>query len=286
LATIVLCEALTLSNDQTLLLPAQKAVGHILYMQDADEQDPESSGGWRYEAGEDGDTSITGWQLMALRVARDSGLTVPEDAFTTGLKFLDSMQPNRQVGVYSYLPYSPVTAPMTAQALLAREYSGWKRDNPILQSGVQYLLQKENLPDRKRFDLYYWYAATQVMRHVGGKAWDKWNPLVREALLATQETSGHQAGSWKPQGFHDVSGGRLYMTALAACTLQVYYRYKPLYPLLPLGASAAKPLPQNPAAMAPAAVAPGAMPAAVAPNPPAVERAKKKPTVKRREPQN
>ncbi len=164
---------------------------------------------------------------------------------------------------------------MTAQGLLAREYAGWKLDNPALQVGVQFLLQKENLPDRKRFDLYYWYASTQVMRHLGGKTWEKWNPLVRDALIETQEKKGHQAGSWKPLGYHDVAGGRLYMTALGACTLQVYYRYKPIYPITALvGALSANAPKPDPAAMAPAP----------APNPLLIEHGKKKPAVGKRRP--
>jgi hypothetical protein len=50
-----------------------------------------------------------------------------------------------------------------------------------------------------------------------------------------QEQSGHPAGSWAPRGGaiggdHDTrEGGRIYMTSLALCTLEVYYRYLPLY---------------------------------------------------------
>ncbi len=110
IATIVLCEALTLSGDQALREPAQRAVGHILFMQDVDEQDPDATGGWRYEASEDGDTSITGWQLMAMRVARDAGFVVPEEAFTSAMKFLDGVQANPKSGLFSYLPGAPVTA--------------------------------------------------------------------------------------------------------------------------------------------------------------------------------
>lgn len=44
-----------------------------------------------------------------------------------------------------------------------------------------------------------------------------------------QDRVGHEAGSWRPRGNHDLMGGCLYMTALAACTLEVYYRHLPLY---------------------------------------------------------
>jgi hypothetical protein len=47
-----------------------------------------------------------------------------------------------------------------------------------------------------------------------------------------QETEVAARGSWKPRtgAIHAKQGGRLLTTALAALTLQVYYRYEPLLP--------------------------------------------------------
>ena len=46
---------------------------------------------------------------------------------------------------------------------------------------------------------------------------------------SSQEKRGHEAGSWAPRGGFAHRGGRLYMTSLAVCTLEVYYRHLPLY---------------------------------------------------------
>jgi len=102
-----------------------------------------------------------------------------------------------------------------------------------LKEGVEWLL-KEQLPNKDRPNIYCWYYATQAMHNVGGEPWKKWNAAVREALLSMQEKSGHAAGSWAPRGGaigdHDThEGGRIYMTSLSLCTLEVYYRYLPLY---------------------------------------------------------
>jgi hypothetical protein len=67
------------------------------------------------------------------------------------------------------------------------------------------------------------------MHHMGGAQWDKWNSALRDLLMSLQSGGGHEAGSWAPLGGHDQQGGRLYTTALAACTLEVYYRHLPLY---------------------------------------------------------
>ena len=98
--------------------------------------------------------------------------------------------------------------------------------------GAEYLL--ENAVDWSERDVYYWYYATQVMHHAGGPEWKRWNLKLRDILVQTQEKGGHEAGSWDPNGPHAHAGGRIYMTALAVCTLEVYYRHAPIFRRLKL----------------------------------------------------
>ena len=59
---------------------------------------------------------------------------------------------------------------------------------------------------------------------------------VREQVVKRQHTSGHMAGSWDPDdSLYGTKGGRIYCTALATLTLEVYYRFLRLYddPKLP-----------------------------------------------------
>jgi len=80
-------------------------------------------------------------------------------------------------------------------------------------------------------DMYYNYYATQVIKHIGGSKWKKWNPKMRDFLVKSQDKKGNAAGSWHFGGKSHASeaGGRLYNTALACMTLEVYYRFLPLY---------------------------------------------------------
>ena len=54
---------------------------------------------------------------------------------------------------------------------------------------------------------------------------------MRDYLVARQASEGHETGSWYFVDAHGSSGkgGRLYNTALSLLTLEVYYRYLPLY---------------------------------------------------------
>ena len=217
---IVLCEAYAMTGDEMLRDPAQRAIDFIV-----ESQHP--AGGWRDRPGEPGDTSVLGWQVMALQSARVAGLNVPEETLELSGHYLDTVM--SQDGVfYSYQKGRRPTHVMTAEALLCRMYSGWTLDNPELKAGIQSLVEK-NPPQRKDTNIYYWYYATQVLHHAGGVPWERWNLRLRDILVQTQEKSGHQAGSWKPKGPHANAGGRIYMTALAICTLEVYYRHAPIF---------------------------------------------------------
>jgi hypothetical protein len=226
LATIVLCEALAMSADESLRLAAQAAIDFIIAAQHED-------GGWRYYPGEEGDTSVVGWQLMALQAGRIAYLEVPKATLRRAGRFLDSVRVGRRSGLFAYQPGRGPSPAMTAEGLLSEQYLGWKADNPALREGINRLLREE-LPSKDVPNVYYWYYGTQVMHHVGGEPWKKWNAAVREVLLAMQDREGHRAGSWAPHGgaIGDADtreGGRIYMTSLALCTLEVYYRYLPLY---------------------------------------------------------
>ena len=65
--------------------------------------------------------------------------------------------------------------------------------------------------------------------HSRHHAWDEWNSKLRDHLVRTQAKKGHEAGSWHFADPWGDIGGRLYTTAMCAMTLEVYYRYMPLY---------------------------------------------------------
>jgi len=217
LATIVFCEAYAMTHDPALKDFAQGAIDFIVYAQDT------RRGGWRYTPGEPGDTTVTGWQLMALKSGQMARLNVPVRTIYLAQRFLSSVQSERGA-LYGYMSVAPRQA-TTAIGLLCRMYTGWQREHEPLARGVTYLSEWEPSKD----SMYYNYYATQVLHHWGGPEWKQWNVQMRDHLIATQANGGHQAGSWYFSGGRGDVGGRLYNTAMAVMTLEVYYRYMPLY---------------------------------------------------------
>lgn len=226
LAAIALSEAYGMTHDSWLREPAQAALNYI-----SEAQDP-NGGGWRYMPRQPGDTSVVGWQMMALRSGQLATLRVQQHTMRKAGYFLDHVQGDRGA-TYGYLGPERTRPATTAIGLLCRMYLGWKHEQLALQRGVHILGNLGPSTDKTpmRDNMYYNYYATQVMHHYGGYPWQRWNEVMRQYLIDTQETVGHQRGSWYFQGHdHGVgSGGRLYFTALACMTLEVYYRYMPLY---------------------------------------------------------
>ncbi len=219
ICTIALCEAYALSKDNALKLPTQRAVNFIVNAQDP------KGGGWRYQPGQAGDTSVVGWQIMALKSAKIAKLQVPSKSITKATFFLNSVQ-TEDGAKYGY-DQPGAGQGTTAVGLLCRMYLGWTPKNAGLTTGVEFLGGVGPQPG----NMYFNYYATQVLHHWGGEPWTKWNNVMREYLVQSQEKSGDAAGSWKPVGGnHDeVAGGRLYRTCLSVMTLEVYYRHLPLY---------------------------------------------------------
>jgi hypothetical protein len=227
LAAIALCEAYGLTGDKNVGQAAQGAINFILTAQN------KTTGGWRYSPGDPGDTSVVGWQIMALKSAAMAGLSYSgganADAFAGGSKWLDSCAKGPASSLYSYTPEGGPSNTMTSVGLLCRQYLGAKRDNPMMVEGMKYFLA--NLPDKGAKNVYYWYYATQVMHNMPGYEWDQWNRVMRRLLVETQCRDGSCAnGSWDPAGDQwGKAGGRIMSTALSVLTLEIYYRYLPLF---------------------------------------------------------
>lgn len=221
IAAIALCEAFGLTQDPNLREPAQKALQFIVAAQHP------STGGWRYTPGEAGDTSVVGWQVMALKSGEMAGLEVPSATLDLARRWLASAAGSGgSLGTFGYTGPGGSLA-MTAEGLLCHQFLGCRRDDPQLTAGVRILYT--NLPQQDRETSYYWYYATQVLYHVQGQEWDAWNRAMRELIVGTQIRDGHLAGTWDPRDQWEQAGGRLYATCLRLLILETYYRHLPLY---------------------------------------------------------
>lgn len=228
IGTMALCEALGVTKDDRYREPARRAVAYSVSVQNT------ADGGWRYFPGQAGDTSVLGWMLLSLRSAHLAGLDVPDRTLSRATAYLDTAAMDAKGGTYAYMPGGRPSIVMTAEGLLVRQYLGWPRSHPSLVQGAKLVSRNLSSAAATERNIYYWYYAMQFLHNMKGRDWQAANPRVRDLLVRQQVNGkGCDRGSWDPLNpARDRWGGtvgRLYQTSLSLLTLEVYYRYLPLY---------------------------------------------------------
>jgi hypothetical protein len=177
------------------------------------------AGGWRYSPfGQDSDISVTGWQVMALRAAKNLGCDVPAENIERAIGFIKRCR-DPGTGGYCYMPHYQLSVACTGTSVLALEVCGKEQHgtDEQLQAG-SFILR--NPPWEAQYKFYGIYYCTQAMYQLGGNYWKVYQPRLREVLLSTQRPNGSWSGeSWGPD----------YCTAMAVLALTVDYGFLPIY---------------------------------------------------------
>lgn len=215
IATMALSEAYILTKDTDLVAAVMEARKYI-------ESAQHSKGGWRYIPGSRGDMTVTGWQLMALKSCELAGFKTGEITWQKAEAFIDSV--GSSSGRYGYQKPDENNPTTTAVGILSKMYLGASKQS--VELGTHFVMDT----GPSKTDIYFDYYATQILHHLRGDDWEIWNEEMRDYLVRTQDDSDtHRNGSWYFPDQHGQVGGRLYTTAMAVMTLEVYYRYLPLY---------------------------------------------------------
>jgi prenyltransferase beta subunit len=226
IATLMLCEAAGMMGKEKgkeVRRAVERAVAVILKAQ---RTQPPHKGGWRYRIQHyDGsDISVTGWQIMALRAARNLGCDIPGGVIARAVAYVKSCQAGS--GGFRYMPSAGVTIPCTGTSVLALELCGKDehRSDAVLR-GVAYLVRNENLPRWGGEHFFYGvYYGAQATFQVGENYWKTYSARLHAVLLAYQSSTG----AWTGRGT-DGRYGANYCTAMAVLALTVEYRYLPIY---------------------------------------------------------
>lgn len=222
IATIALSEAYGMSADPALAPRVQNAVDFIYRARNRNE------GGWRYDPGQAGDTSVLGWQVMALKSAHAAGADVPEGAFDVARRWLDRVSQGTSEGLYAYQPGRKYSRSMTAEAMFVQQLLGRTPDELRMRTSARFVARQ--LPDWEDDpNTYLWYYGILVLFQHQGEEWRDWNGALTKQLLRHQHQTGRTAGSWDSTDRWSKLGGRVYQTALCTLMLEVYYRYLPSY---------------------------------------------------------
>jgi len=201
---------------------------------------PADSGGWRYvrvnPTGIDSDLSVTGWQLMFMRSARNAEFNVPQNYVDEATAYVRGLWDSGSGGFY-YRNHEGVGAPisrgMAGAGILSLSMSG-QHQTPMALAAGDWLLKHpykrfgEIVSHRDRF-FYGAYYCSQAMAQLGGRYWEQFFPPLVNVLLSSQARDG----SWPPEVDSGIGNeamfGNVYTTALAVLALTPPYQLLPVY---------------------------------------------------------
>ena len=237
ITTLMLTEmmGMGISSEQDKLIHerCQKAIDIILSSQ-KEPKPTHFQGGWRYEpASRDADLSVTVWQVMALRSAKNDGLKVPKQAIDDAVAYLQRSYvsrldrnglPDQKPSGFSYEPQrNHATFTMTAAGLLAMQVCG-KYESEQVQGASDWLLAKP-LNWKERYASYGIYYYAQGMYQSGGEYAETAEKNVRDLLIKEQAGDG----SWTSGDNGEQQVGKVYATSMAVLSLSVKYHFLPIY---------------------------------------------------------
>ena len=217
-------------QDEIIRDRCQKAIDLIVRSQKV-KKDNNFKGGWRYNPNStDADLSITVWQVMALRAAKNAGLTVPKDAIQEAVAYLlrsyySARDPAGQIrdpkSAFAYTPGAGPSYAMAAAGLLALQVCG-EYDAIELNGTVDWLHQRKPKNASAEYFYYGTYYFAQGLYQRGGTIATEARQLVESLLLAEQK----EKGQWQGPGNES---SPVYATAMAILSLSVRHHFMPIY---------------------------------------------------------
>jgi hypothetical protein len=215
IATVALIEAARVAGDERLKEASRAAVQYVAVQQ-------LDSGGWGYRkrSGEEANTSISAWQLHALKLAQEAGLSDTLPAYRRGMRWLRGVMDG--AGSFGYQRAgdksgeSDTLTAMGAFCLLADRRGAEVADIAKVRASLRGAAAGWN----RETDFYRWYFLVSALRASGDAELRGALEPVCRSLLTTRNREGTHGGTWEPVGAWSSVGGRIYTTAMATLCLE------------------------------------------------------------------
>jgi hypothetical protein len=199
-------------------------------------------GGWRYIGrpvyGTDSDLSVTGWELMFLRSARNAGFNVPKESIDEAVAYIRRCF-HDNYGTFLYMQgkgnQDLRSRAMAGAGILALAHAG-AHNTPEAKRSADWLLQYdfekyneiEQYTQSWPIDRYHYslFNSCQGLYQIGGQHWERFFPRTVRTLLANQQPDG----SWQAERHqNDAKFGSAYTTALVVLSLGAPNQFLPVF---------------------------------------------------------
>jgi len=197
---------------------------------------PNERGAWRYLRRyglNDADLSITSWQVMFLRSARNAGFDIPAQDIDEAVTYIKSCYDEKATTfVYEIVEEEPKfnrPRAMAGAGILALSLSG-EHHTEMAQKTGDWLLQRPftqyDRPIRgENWHVYSAFYSSQAMFQLGDHHWENFFPTFVDTVTDHQSSDG----AWRPAGGLDKKFGQAYTTALTLLALTPPYQLLPIF---------------------------------------------------------
>ena len=220
--------------SESIRVAVRKALDFSLARQRIPKPSPDDVGGWRYLVntdGRDSDLSVTAWEVMFLRSARNAEFEVPIESIESAMEYVRrTFVP--ESGTFAYGTQGmrhQQTRAMAGSGILLLSLGGEHNTEMARTAGAWIL---DHPFDRYQRVIYgaehYHYGAyycSQAMFQLGGEYWERFFPAYMRLHVASQEPDG----SWPQEQNRDGEYGRVFTTSLMVLSLTPAYQLLPIY---------------------------------------------------------
>jgi prenyltransferase beta subunit len=238
ICTLMVAEAIGLMPDRTEAGRLRKKLeAAVRLINSAQCRNGQGVGGWRYSiTPADADLSVTAWQVMALRAAKNVGCDVPATIVDKAVEYVKRSQSTN--GGYAYTPHGNVTLPCTGAGILSLELCGKEYHKSeaslnaadFLDRNIKNQARQGNQHYRQHQHFFYGvYYMSQAMFQIGGKYWEFYRQYLHWLLMHPDANQQRPGGFWTGVSGDDHGAGVNYSTSMAVLALTVEYRFLPIY---------------------------------------------------------
>lgn len=210
-----------------------KAIAYSRAQQMRPKPIPDDKGGWRYlvGTGNDSDLSVTAWEIMFLRAAKNAGFEIPVESIDSAMEYVHrSYVP--ESGTFAYgmqnLRHQQTRA-MAGSGILLLSLGGEHETQMARTAGTWILRHPFDRYNRVVYPSeHYHYGAyycSQAMFQLGGEYWERFFPPFMRVHVESQQPNG----SWPRETNRDGEYGDVYTTSLMILSLTPPFQLLPIY---------------------------------------------------------
>lgn len=235
IAGLMLTEVYGMLADERARQTAETIVRALKFtrtQQTRPRRNPNDKGGWRYlriRQNWDADVSVSSWQLMFYRSAKNAGFEVPVEFVDEAMDYIRrGFDPRQSTFTYNYAGGATLaTRGVAGGAVVSLALGGEHHSEQARRTGdwiLKISFRRYNQgPGPYHYGAFY---CSQAMCQLGGEYWKEFFPSLAETLMAHQAADG----SWERENEHNGDYfGRNYTTSLSILALTPAYQLIPIY---------------------------------------------------------